>query len=104
MEFKVGDTVQCKQTRIDWVVYDRTQSNSYILKSAINNVEVPAIHMDLYFDKNLKLYQSLSHMIMKEDAEFLNLLASKLENHPIIDGLGADYIDRLRAIANNTGE
>lgn len=60
--------------------------------------------MDIFYTQKLKLYNSLGHMIMKDDVEFLKLLAEKLKNQPIIDGLDVNYIDRLLSIGNNDGQ
>lgn len=104
MNIKIGDIVQCKQTRIDWEISDISTNGFnevYILKSTISQIEVPAEQLDTYFDRTLKLYQSLAHMITKDDVDFLNKLANRLKNHPIIDSLGDNYIDKLLSIANN---
>jgi hypothetical protein len=101
MTYKIGDTLQCKKTRMDWVIDEINELGNYILLPEVNHVEVPIEQIELYFDKNFIFYFSLSHMITKKDVEFLNILASKLENIPTIDGLGDNYITKLRSIANN---
>jgi hypothetical protein len=103
--YTVGQHVQCKKTRTDWrIVRIWNCDKSFLLKPLYSEIEVPSDDMNLYFTDKLKLYNSLGHMIMKDDVDFLLNLANKLKNVPMIDGIEQDYIDRLISIASNNGQ
>lgn len=100
VKFKVGQTVQDKQTRMDWEIVEEYEYG-FILKNHYQAISVQHNDMNDYFSDKLKLYHSLGHMIMKDDINFLNDLANRLENFPVIDGIDKDYIERLRSIVEN---
>lgn len=100
VKFKVGQTVQDKQTRMRWEI-ESEYEYGFVLRNHHSEIEIPFDIMDKYFSDKLKLYQSLGHMVMKDDIDFLNDLANRLENYPIIDGIDKDYIQRLRSIVEN---